>query len=458
MFALQITFNTQALEGYLERVAVDSASPLLASLAADTNLWGTLWTPKERSILSWSIMPKDKTPFFLFFQQSGSQASFHPLCMDACITSVTHEDVYLLIKFEATEVPDYIFTIVFPPNEVRYCHEVIQEHLMGKAGPAQISHIFEKILDVSSPKGFARSFQCYSTNIWKALNDYEGAKGKGKMPVRRGGALALQAGSQSGTAQSGLATPDASPRGQGRKRPSPNPSASGSKKSKSGTGGSALTFMNPTMKPAVSEKEINYEEAKKTLAEYWEKCADCYVLGVDTPPVDVPIDLLDLSESKYVVRALETTGIKHYKNILTNSIDVSSRPTIVIMPKIKEAPAEWKWETLASSCRFRLIDGQHHIQAAKELIRENVIDPKKLTALGTWKAHVVWHTDARIIMDVSAMANKTNNAGTFTPSWATNLMGARSVWKACGCPVKLKKPNRKESKKHQAQRKKYDVS
>lgn len=52
--------------------------------------------------------------------------------------------------------------------------------------------------------------------------------------------------------------------------------------------------MNPTMKAAVSEKEINYKKVRKILADYWEKCADYYVLRNDHDPVDVSINLLDL--------------------------------------------------------------------------------------------------------------------------------------------------------------------
>lgn len=59
------------------------------------------------------------------------------------------------------------------------------------------------------------------------------------------------------------------------KRVNPNPSSSELKKPKSIVAGIALTFMNPTMKAAITEKEINYEEAKKTLTEYEEKCANC---------------------------------------------------------------------------------------------------------------------------------------------------------------------------------------
>lgn len=403
-------------------------------------------------------MPKEKSPFFFFYQQSGTQVGFLPICLDAYITSVTYEDVHLLITLQAIDVAGYVFTIVFPANEIRYSHDVIRDHLTGKAEPTLVDHIVSKVLNLSSPKNFARTYQFYATNIWSALSDYETVKAKGKAPARRGGALALPAGSNSGTARSGLATPDATPRIQTRKRPNPNPSTSGSKKSKSNLAGSAVTYMNPTMKAATCEKDINYEEASKTLKEFWEKCADCYVLGRDNPPVEVSIDLLDPAEARFIVRSLETTGIAHYKNILTNAIDVSSRQTIVIMPKIEQAPEAWDWETLVRQrCRFRLIDGQHHIQAAKELIRDGKIGEEKLNALKTWRAHVVWHSDANKIMDVSAMANKTNNAGTFTPSWATNIMGARSVWKDYGCPVKLKKPKGREPEDHYLARKKYEV-
>ena len=127
------------------------------------------------------------------------------------------------------------------------------------------------------------------------------------------------------------------------------------------------------------------------------------------------------------------------------------------MPKIEEAPRTWVWDTLRQNCRFRLIDGQHHVEAAKELIHDRKIDENKINALQTWRAHVVWHTDTKKILDVSAMANKTNNAGTFTPSWATNIMGARSVWKDYGCPVKVKKPHRRETPDELDNRARYEV-
>lgn len=443
----------QALEGYLEPVVLESAEHPLAAVAEDVQ-WGKLWTPKENSILSWSIRPKNKTHFF-FFQQSGTQGAFLPLCIDAFISLVTYEDAYLLIKFEASEVEDFVFTIVFPHNEVRFSHDFIRDYMVGKAEPTQLLHLETRLLpNLSSPKAFVRSYVPYTAQIWKALSDFETAKGKGKGPMKRTQNLSLAA--PSGTAPSGLGTPEVSLGGQSSKRPNPDSSSSGSKRSKSKLSGSALTFMNPTMNAAVSEKEINYAEATKALKDYWEKCADCYVFGRDNP-VDVSISLLDPAEPRFIVRSLEPTGIAHYKNILMNSLDVSSRQTIIIMPKIQEAPETWNWESLVQSCRFRLIDGQHHVEAAKELIRDRKVDDSKFLALQTWRAHVVWHTDTNKILDVSAMANKTNNAGTFTPSWATNIMGSRSVWKDYGRPVKVKKPHRRETAVELDNRERYEV-
>lgn len=385
------------------------------------------------SILAWSIMPKEKTPYFYFFQHSGTELPFLPLCRNAHISSVSYESIYLLITFAASDINGFIFTIVFPANKVRYSHDVIRDYLTGKSDPAMVDHIVSNFIDLSLPKAFARSYQNYSGNIFSAISKYKKSKAKGKGPVRRVGSVSLQAGSNSRTARLGLATPEATQATPSRKRANTNPTSSGLKKSKKNTQESTVTFMNPTMKAATCEKDINYEDAKKTLAEYWEKCADCYILGVDSAPVDVNIDLLDTSEPRFVVQALEPSRIKHYKNILANQIDVSSRPIIVIMPKITVPPLKWDWNILSWACRFRLIDGQHHIVAAKELIVDKKIDAKKITALRTWKAQVVWHSDANKIMDMSAMANKTNNARTFTPFWATNIMGAPNIWKDYGC-------------------------
>lgn len=73
------------------------------------------------------------------------------------------------MKFEATDVPDYVFTVVFPPNKVKYSHSIIRGYLMGKVDPAQMSCIFWKLLNVTSPKAMARFYQCYTTNIWRPL-------------------------------------------------------------------------------------------------------------------------------------------------------------------------------------------------------------------------------------------------------------------------------------------------
>lgn len=149
------------------------------------------------------------------------------MCFDVYITSISYEDHYVLVKYEATDVPDYVLAVVFPPNKARYSHDVIHSYLMWKVDPAQMSHIFEKILKVTLPKAIAKSYQSYTTIIWKALGDYKAAKTKGNKPTWQGRAFALQMGSQLGTAQSCLATLKATRGGQCRKCLNPNPSSSG---------------------------------------------------------------------------------------------------------------------------------------------------------------------------------------------------------------------------------------
>lgn len=459
---MQVTYDTRGVAGYLEPLAVDP-DHTLSFAAHEVKNFGKLWKPKTDSILSWSILPRDRTTFYLL-QQSGNNPAFLPLCNDAFISSVNYEEFYLLITLQAEDVPGFVFTIVFPANEVRYSHDSIREYLAGKAQPVLVDHIVSQLLNLSTPKRFVQSWQQYTSNIWSALSDHAASKAKGPAPARRTSVLALGAGSGSGTAQSGLASPEATPATQSRKRANPNPSSSGarkrSKKSKSKLGGSSVTFMNPTIKHATCEKDIDYDSAEKALKNFWEKCEPCYVFGRDTPPVEVSIDLLEKADARFVVRELETTGIAHYKNIMANQMDVNSSHTIIIMPIIDQAPETWDWATLvAMKCKFRIIDGQHHISAARQLIADGKVDDKKIKALKKWRAQVVWHSDANMIMDVSIMANKTNNAGTFTPSWATNIMGARSVWKDYGSPAKLgpRPKNGRETDEIAVARKRYEV-
>lgn len=256
-------FDTNAVEGYLEPLILEPTD-VLASVAEDVKQFGKLWAPKPRSICSWSIFPREKSTFFHLFQQSGNNPAYLPICNDTFISSVNYEESHLMIKLQAIYVPGFAFTIVFPANEVRYSHETIRAHLVGKTETRLIDHIVSNLLNLSSPKKFVQTYQQYTSNIWSVLADHEASKAKGKAPARRVAAAALEEGSGSGTARSGMASLEATPT-QTRKRPNPNPSSSGAKKkSKSNSGGSAITYMNPTMKHATCERDIDYEAASKT--------------------------------------------------------------------------------------------------------------------------------------------------------------------------------------------------
>lgn len=60
--------------------------------------------------------------------------------------------------------------------------------------------------------------------------------------------------------------------------------------------GSTLTSVRPIVRSGVSDKDIDYDEARKALQDFWEKCEDCYVFGKNKP-VDGDINLLEHVEA-----------------------------------------------------------------------------------------------------------------------------------------------------------------
>lgn len=56
----------------------------------------------------------------------------------------------------------------------------------------------------------------------------------------------------------------------------------------------------------------------------------------------------------------------------------------------------------------------------------------------TWNAFIVWTRDAAKLRKISAFYNRVNHFTQFKPTWATNILAARTVWEKYGRP-----PNRK---------------
>ena len=63
------------------------------------------------------------------------------------------------------------------------------------------------------------------------------------------------------------------------------------------------------------------------------------------------------------------------------------------------------------------------------------ISDKVVKAFEKWDCFIVWNEDKSILRKISAYYNRVNHFQNHKPTWATNIIGARAVWKSLGCPT-----------------------
>jgi len=69
---------------------------------------------------------------------------------------------------------------------------------------------------------------------------------------------------------------------------------------------------------------------------------------------------------------------------------------------------------------------------------ENKVNHAEREHFRKWNCFVVWSKDAEKLRCISVYYNRTNHFVVVQPSWATNILGAYTVWEEMGRPVNLK--------------------
>ena len=120
-------------------------------------------------------------------------------------------------------------------------------------------------------------------------------------------------------------------------------------------------------------------------------------------------------------------------NYLTNIPDKSMKQTLCVMRVgLKEKPKTWND---MENCDFYIINGQHNVEASKFIVDEkNWIAEDICKHFQKWNCFVVWSDSPQKLRKISAYYNRTNHFIAMQPSWATNILGARTVWKEMDCP------------------------
>ena len=113
--------------------------------------------------------------------------------------------------------------------------------------------------------------------------------------------------------------------------------------------------------------------------------------------------------------------------------DKSMRQMLCVMPVgFNEKPTEWKD---IEKGKFYIINSQHSVEASKWMMDDaNKVDKEEREHFRKWKCFVVWSNDPEKLRTISTFYNRTNHFQVTQPSWATNILGARTVWEAMGWP------------------------
>ena len=254
--------------------------------------------------------------------------------------------------------------------------------------------------------------------------------------------------------------PSTSGAGGSRSAPRPVPSASRvtegpsrhstpSKRSRDEMERSGVTegaeVSSPPVMPTPLKKGENPDAVKATkiLRDFNNYSKDCWPMGRHFT-FNVDCFKCEKSPNKWVVRSRESGGVKWQINNLMNNVKWD-RQTVCVMPKgLTSRPTEADWPRIQNG-EFWIIDGQHSLEASQQILKDDNFQHELKADLRYWKAFLVWSDDWDKLRKISTFLNSGNKIKAFEASWAANIVAARDVWVAHGCP-----PKERENAKNQS--------
>lgn len=215
--------------------------------------------------------------------------------------------------------------------------------------------------------------------------------------------------------------------------------------------------------PTDSDKKIlDYKESMEVFKNYWALCQDSYVFGTEKT-FTIPIERLHTPPANLNVRNLEQHKVASTMHFLIEMANKDKKNTLCVFPKDKLLKPE-SWEDIMDG-DFYMVNGQHCVEASKQLQKRVDVDDKIRKCFKTWDCFVVWNEDKSIIRKISAYYNRVNHFMNTNPTWATNIIGARELWLSLGRPENPKEATEvgraianKKTKAQKQSKDKYDVS
>ena len=180
------------------------------------------------------------------------------------------------------------------------------------------------------------------------------------------------------------------------------------------------------------QKKADFKHINAVYKKFWSECEVTYIFGVDAKR-ELSIDQLVDAPAEYNIWSREDKLVDAMVIYLLNLPDRKARQTLCVMPTNRTSkPASW--EEIKDG-EFYIINGQHSVVASMLITQVGSKAEEDMKSdFCVWSCFIVWSNDLEILRSISAYYNRINHFQMIQPSWATNILGARTVWLSMGSP------------------------
>ena len=412
----------------------------LPETVSDTN-GNDCFIPKNDYINEWTALPEknEEGLFVLRFVYELSVPKNQPeqwVQMNFWeIESVEAQGRYVVVGVKSNK--DHVNLLLDYLNHT-FSHNYAQLHVSDEAKHFDLPGVFTKY--ALSQYWTARKLTALSMNISKFNSAIVEANKKKKSPRKPSSSGA------GGSRSAPRPVPSASRLTEGPSRHSTPSKRTRDDMEKSGVTETAEVSSPPVM-PTPLKKGENPDAVKVTriLREFNNYSKDCWPMGRHFT-FNVDCFKCEPAPASWVVRSREHGGVKWQINNLMNNVKWD-RQTVCVMPKgFKTRPTERDWPLIQNG-EFYIIDGQHSLEASQIILKDDNFQHELKGDLRYWKAFLVWSDDWDKLRKISTYLNSGNKTKAFEASWAANIVAARDVWMAHGCPPKERENAKNQSPK-----------
>ena len=348
----------------------------------------------------------------------------------------------------------YHFTLILPSKQIPFTLSHFLESLEPTEYRGEIKHVEAKIArgEYKERDGSLAVGKQLCTKVNSLLQDFSVIRGK--LEAQRAFANPRSVSREKrppGPSQESVDTAGASlvsgkakpkrPSASVGGRPTQNsPLASSSGRQPGGATSQMSEVAEPSLADVMSKVPSSYEPQKKAdfkhitavYKKFWSECEDAYIFGVDEKK-ELSIDKMVDAPAEYNIRSREDKLVDAMVIYLLNLPERKARQTLCVMPRNRTEKPSSREEIKDGD--FYIINGQHSVAASRLItqVGSGAEDDVK-NDFRVWSCFIVWSSDAEILRSISAYYNRINHFQMIQPSWATNILGARTVWVSMGSP------------------------